>query len=193
MKLALLIALSYLLGSVPFGLIFARARGVDLRRVGSGNIGATNALRAVGKAAAFLTLAGDLLKGTAAVALGRAFGLDAAGQGALGLAAVAGHDFSIFLRLRGGKGVATSIGVLLIYSPLAGILTVAIWLIAVLSTRYSSLGAVVSFACLPAVIALVDFGAAKLAVAAVMAPLLIWKHRENIKRLLEGREGRVGG
>lgn len=192
MKTALLIALSYLAGSVPFGVIFARARGIDLRRVGSGNIGATNALRAAGRTAALMTLLGDLLKGTAAVALGRAFGLDAAGQGALGLAAVAGHDFSVFLGFRGGKGVATSLGVLLIYSPAAGILTMVIWLLAVLATRYSSLGAIVSFALLPVVILVVDFEAAKLAVAAAMSLLLILRHSENIRRIRAGRERKLG-
>lgn len=188
----LLIIFAYLIGSIPFGVIFAKARGVDLRKAGSGNIGATNALRAAGKLPAALTLLGDLLKGTAAVALGKAFGLGAIGQGLVGLGAVAGHDFSIFLGLKGGKGVATSLGVLLIYSPLAGILTVIIWLMAAFATRYSSLGAIVSFAFLPVAILLVDFSPEKTAVAVAMSMLLIWRHSDNIRRLRAGSERRIG-
>jgi glycerol-3-phosphate acyltransferase PlsY len=191
-KELLLIIFAYLIGSIPFGVIFAGARGVDLRKAGSGNIGATNALRAAGRLPAALTLLGDLLKGTAAVALGKAFGLGTIGQGLAGLAAVAGHDFSIFLGLRGGKGVATSLGVLLIYSPPAGILTVIIWLMAVFATRYSSLGAIVSFAFLPIAILLVDFSPEKTAVALAMSTLLIWRHSDNIRRLRAGSERRIG-
>jgi glycerol-3-phosphate acyltransferase PlsY len=191
-KELLLIIFAYLIGSIPFGVIFAGARGVDIRKAGSGNIGATNALRAAGRLPAALTLLGDLLKGTAAVALGKAFGLGTIGQGLAGLAAVAGHDFSIFLGLRGGKGVATSLGVLLIYSPPAGILTVIIWLMAVFATRYSSLGAIVSFAFLPIAILLVDFSPEKTAVALAMSTLLIWRHSDNIRRLRAGSERRIG-
>jgi glycerol-3-phosphate acyltransferase PlsY len=191
-KELLIIIFAYLIGSIPFGVIFAGARGVDLRKAGSGNIGATNALRAAGRLPAALTLLGDLLKGTAAVALGKAFGLGTIGQGLAGLGAVAGHDFSIFLGLRGGKGVATSLGVLLIYSPAAGIITVIIWLMAIFATRYSSLGAIVSFAFLPIAILLVDFSPEKTAVALAMSTLLIWRHSDNIRRLRAGSERRIG-
>lgn len=192
MTAALVIAFSYLLGSVPFGMVFARAKGVDLRSVGSGNIGATNVLRAAGRGPAVLTLLGDALKGAAAVALARALGLGAFNEGLAALAAVAGHDFSVFLRFRGGKGVATSLGAVLIYAPQAGILTAVLWLITVVLTRYSSLGAIVSFALLPVMMLLTGQAKQKAAFAAALAALLVLKHSGNIKRLVEGTERRVG-
>ncbi len=187
-----LLILSFLMGSVPFGLLFSGAWGVDPRKTGSGNIGATNVLRAAGKAPAILTLLCDLLKGTAAVALGRAFGLGALEEGLLGLSAVVGHDFSIFLGLKGGKGVATSLGVLLIYAPLEGVAALLIWLVTVLLTRYSSLGAIVSFSLLPFVFLLLGHTGAMFAVALMLSALLILKHAGNIKRLLTGTERRIG-
>ena len=192
MTAALVIAFSYLLGSVPFGMVFARAKGVDLRSVGSGNIGATNVLRAAGRGPAVLTLLGDALKGAAAVALARALGLGAFNEGLAALAAVAGHDFSVFLRFRGGKGVATSLGAVLIYAPQAGILTAVLWLITVVLTRYSSLGAIVSFALLPVMMLLTGQAKQKAAFAAALAALLVLKHSGNIRRLVEGTERRVG-
>ncbi len=189
---ALVIAFSYLLGSVPFGIVFTRAKGVDLRKVGSGNIGATNVLRAAGKGPAVLTLLGDILKGATAVALARALGLGASYEGLAALAAVAGHDFSVFLKFRGGKGVATSLGAVLIYAPQAGILTVVLWLVTVALTRYSSLGAIVSFALLPVIMILTGQAKLKAAVALALAALLLLKHSGNIKRLVEGTERRVG-
>lgn len=192
MKVILLVILSYLLGSIPFGVIVTRAKGIDLRKVGSGNIGATNALRAAGKGPALLTLLGDALKGTTAVALGKLFGVGPLYEGVLGLSAIAGHDFSLFLRLRGGKGVATSLGVLLIYSPVVGILTVAIWLAAALITRYSSLGAIVSFAFLPVNFLIFDFSGEKVIVAVLISTLLILKHQDNIRKLKAGTERRIG-
>ena len=167
-------------------------KGVDLRAVGSGNIGATNALRGAGKTVAILTLLGDILKGAAAVALGRAFGVTEALQGVLGVLAVLGHDFPVFLGFRGGKGVATSLGVILIYSPGAGILTIVIWLIVVLVSRYSSLGALVSFAALPLVEWGLGYGGIKIAAACVLTALLVARHHENIRRLLAGTERKIG-
>lgn len=193
MKAALLITFSYLLGSVPFGIVFTRAKGIDLRKVGSGNIGATNVLRAAGKGPAILTLLGDVLKGVAAVALARALGLGTFYEGLAGVAAVCGHDFSLFLGFRGGKGVATSIGAVLIYAPQAGILTVVLWLLTVVITRYSSLGAIVSFALLPVVMVLTGEAKQKIIFAGVLSALLLLKHAGNVKRLAEGTERRVGG
>jgi glycerol-3-phosphate acyltransferase PlsY len=192
MELVLLMIFSYLVGSIPFGVIVTRAKGIDLKEVGSGNIGATNVLRAAGKAPAILTLLGDALKGTTAVALGKLFGVGPLYEGVLGLSAIAGHDFSLFLRLRGGKGVATSLGVLLLYSPVVGILTVAVWLAAALVTRYSSLGAIVSFALLPVNFLLFDFSGEKVAVAVAISALLILRHAENIRNLRAGIERRIG-
>jgi glycerol-3-phosphate acyltransferase PlsY len=188
---ALSIAGSFLVGSIPFGVLFARRRGVNLREAGSRNIGATNVLRSVGRKEAVLTLVGDLLKGTSAVAAGRALGVGPFYEGAMGLAAVVGHDFSLFLRFRGGKGVATSIGVMVIYAPLAGLMTVLVWLATVAATRVSSVGALAAFALLPVLVAALGYPGEKLVFSVIISALLVVKHKDNIKRLLQGREGRV--
>jgi glycerol-3-phosphate acyltransferase PlsY len=192
----LLIAGSFFIGSIPFGVLFARKGGVNLRDAGSGNIGATNVLRSVGKKEAVLTLLGDLLKGTSAVAAGKALGVGPLYEGAMGLAAVVGHDFSLFLRFRGGKGVATSIGVMVIYAALAGFITVLVWLAPVAATvavtRISSLGALTAFALLPVLVAAFGYGGEKLVFSVIISALLMVKHRENIKRLFQGTEGRIG-
>lgn len=188
----LLIAFSYLLGSVPFGLLIAKANGIDLRNVGSGNIGATNVLRGVGKLPALATLLFDSLKGTLAVGLAIWLGFSPAVQGAAGLSAVLGHNFSVFLGFKGGKGVATSLGVILLYAPIAGMLTIAIWLATVYIRRYSSLGAVVSFTALPFTAYLTGYGIEKTIVCFLMSLLIIVRHSDNIQRLLKGTERRVG-
>jgi glycerol-3-phosphate acyltransferase PlsY len=187
-----LIITAFLLGSIPFGMLLARQKGVDLRKTGSGNIGATNVLRSVGKGTAILTLLGDILKGTGAVAFGRLMGADMALQGALAVAAVTGHDFSVFLRFRGGKGVATSIGVMLLYAPKAGMLTVLLWLATVILSRYSSLGALISFGLLPLGAHLLGYSSEVVGVSVILAVLLYYKHAANIQRLLKGTEQRIG-
>lgn len=188
----LVLCLAFVTGSIPFGLVFTRGSGVNLREVGSGNTGATNVLRASGKKAAILTLLGDGLKGVAAVALARALGLGVLVEGAAGLASVLGHDYSIFMGLRGGKGVATSLGVMLIYMPMGGILLCIIWLATVFVTRYSSLGAIVSFSALPFIIYYIDGDYVKVTVSAIITVLLLYKHSPNISNLLRGRERKVG-
>ncbi|TAN42671.1 MAG: glycerol-3-phosphate 1-O-acyltransferase [Nitrospirae bacterium] len=191
MKLLLLVAAAFLLGSVPTGLIIAKLRGIDLRASGSGNIGATNVLRTAGKLPGLLTLAGDMLKGTAAAWLAVYCGLDIAGQGMVCLSAVLGHDFSCFLNFRGGKGVATSLGVLSIYSPQTCLLTVIIWVITALVTRFSSLGALVAFGLLPVSMYFLD-SRDKLLFAFFVTMLIMIKHRDNISRLLKGTESKIG-
>jgi glycerol-3-phosphate acyltransferase PlsY len=184
------LAVGYLLGSIPFGLILTKLAGHgDLRDIGSGNIGATNVLRTGNKALAALTLILDLLKGTAAVLIGARFGQDAALLGGLG--AFLGHLFPIWLGFRGGKGVATYIGVLLgLYWP-AAIVFCAIWLLVALITRYSSLSALVASAAVPCLLILV--GERRIAVLFLIFTLLLyWRHADNIGRLLRGQEGRIG-
>lgn len=188
----MLCVLAYFIGGIPFGLIFSRIKGVDLRAVGSGNIGATNALRGAGKTVAALTLLGDLLKGTAAVAMGRAMGVSVGFEGMLGVLAVLGHNFPLLLGFKGGKGVATSIGVILIYMPKAGILTILIWLAVAAISRYSSLGALVSFFALPFAASGFGYGGRKSAVAGFLAVLLIVRHHQNIRRLIAGTESKIG-
>jgi glycerol-3-phosphate acyltransferase PlsY len=193
MKTSLLIIFSFVLGSIPFGIIIARAKGVDLKKVGSGNIGATNVLRSVGKWPAVFTLLGDILKGSLAVAAGKYFGLEPISTGLMGISAVLGHNFSLFLGFRGGKGVATSIGMLLIYAPKVALFTIIIWIAVVFFTKYSSLGAIVAFALLPFNIILFDFaGKAKLLTAILIAILILWRHIDNIRRLLKGTERKIG-
>ena len=184
------LAVGYLLGSIPFGLILTKLAGHgDLRDIGSGNIGATNVLRTGNKALAALTLILDLLKGTAAVLIGARFGQDPALLGGLG--AIFGHLFPIWLGFRGGKGVATYIGVLLgLYWPVA-IVFCAIWLLVALITRYSSLSALVASAAAPCLLVLV--GETRIAVLFLIFTLLLyWRHADNIGRLLRGEEGRIG-
>ncbi|MGA8435161.1 MAG: glycerol-3-phosphate 1-O-acyltransferase PlsY [Methyloceanibacter sp.] len=184
------LAVGYLLGSIPFGLILTKLAGHgDLRDIGSGNIGATNVLRTGNKALAALTLILDLLKGTAAVLIGARFGQDAALLGGLG--AILGHLFPIWLGFRGGKGVATYVGVLLgLYWP-AAIVFCAIWLLVALITRYSSLSALVASAAAPCLLVVV--GETRIAVLFLIFTLLLyWRHADNIGRLLRGEEGRIG-
>jgi acyl phosphate:glycerol-3-phosphate acyltransferase len=180
----------YLLGSIPFGLVLAKLAGLgDLREIGSGNIGATNVLRAGSKALAALTLLLDAAKGTAAVWLGTQFGPDAALLGGLG--AFLGHLYPVWLGFVGGKGVATYIGVLLgLYWPAAlafGIL----WLLVAWRTRYSSLAALVASAATPAALALA--GQWRIAALFLVLTILLYiRHADNIGRLKRGEETRIG-
>jgi glycerol-3-phosphate acyltransferase PlsY len=190
--LFLLLAGAFLVGSIPCGVLVARVKGIDLKKVGSGNIGATNVLRTTGKWPALITLAGDILKGVIPVAIGKYLINDIAIEGFIGLSAIVGHNFSVFLRFRGGKGVATSIGVLLVFSPKAALVTVIIWLAVILATRYSSLGAIVSFGALPLTVYGVDYTRERLTISLIMSALLMLRHADNIKRLIQGTEPRIG-
>jgi glycerol-3-phosphate acyltransferase PlsY len=192
MRLVLFVVLSFVLGSIPFGVVLARVKGVDLKKVGSGNIGATNVLRTMGKGPAILTLMGDIMKGAVPVIAGMYVFHDLVIEGVLGLAAILGHNFSLFLRLRGGKGVATSIGVLLVYSPKVALVTIVIWLTVIIITRYSSLGALCSFSVLPLTMYFLDSTKEKVIVSCIMSGLLILRHADNIKRLLQGAESKIG-
>ena len=192
MKLLLLIVLAFMIGSIPFGTIIANMRGVALRQVGSGNIGATNVLRAVGVWPAVFTLLGDIAKGMVAVAIGKYFLGDTPLVGTIGFAAVLGHTHSLFLGFKGGKGVATTIGVLLLYVPKVAVITILIWIIVVSFTRYSSLGAIISLGLLPLSILLFDSGKEKLIFSILIAVLILLKHSTNIKRLVSGKEPRIG-
>lgn len=183
--------LGYVLGSVAFGPLVARAMGLgDLRGIGSGNIGATNVLRTGSKGAAALTLSLDGAKGAVAVGVGWAVaGADAAQ--AAGLAAFLGHIFPVFLAFKGGKGVATWLGVALALAWPVGLAACALWAAVFAVTRISSLSALVAAVCAP-VVALVTGQGAALAVLVAMAALIFWSHRANISRLLAGSEPRFG-
>ncbi len=189
------IALGYLLGSIPFGLLLTRAAGLgDIRKVGSGNIGATNVLRTGNKKLAAATLLLDGLKGAAAVLIARATLADDMGQdGALwaGLGAVIGHMFPVWLGFKGGKGVATGYGVLIAAFWPVGLLAGAIWLLVAKFARLSSLAALVSFAAAP-VLAFIFGNIGLVYLAFITAVLVFIRHHENIRRLLAGTEPRIG-
>ncbi len=185
------LAFGYLLGSIPFGLLLTRAAGLgDIRAIGSGNIGATNVLRTGRKGLAAATLVGDMLKGTVAVLLTTAvLGKDAAIAAAFG--AFLGHLFPVWLNFRGGKGVATYIGVLLGIAWPAAIVFCAIWLVIAALTRYSSLAALIASAATP--LFLWWQGDRRTAAAFLLLSVLLWiMHRANIARLLHGDEGKIG-
>ncbi|SDM51610.1 acyl-phosphate glycerol-3-phosphate acyltransferase [Methylobacterium phyllostachyos] len=184
------LVLGYILGSIPFGLILTRFAGLgDVRAIGSGNIGATNVLRTGRKGLAAATLLGDALKGTAAVLVAR--NLSEGPALAAGLGAFLGHLFPVWLGFKGGKGVATFIGVLLAFSPPALGAFAAIWLGLAFALKYSSLAALAASAATPLV--LWALGAPTQAVLfLILASLLWWKHAPNIRRLASGTEGRIG-
>ena len=190
----LALASGYLLGSIPFGLVLTKLTGgPDLRAVGSGNIGATNVLRTGRKALAAATLIGDMLKGTAAVLLAQQFGLGAAIAGGLaaGLGAVLGHLFPVWLGFKGGKGVATYIGVLLALVWQAALAFGVIWIAVAAATRYSSLSALVASAATPAILWFMGYPA-EAALFLILTALIWFMHRANIARLLNGTEGKIG-
>ncbi|MBF0342979.1 MAG: glycerol-3-phosphate 1-O-acyltransferase PlsY [Nitrospirae bacterium] len=183
---------AFLTGSIPFGLLIAKTRGVDLRTMGSGNIGATNVLRSVGKGAALFTLLCDIFKGAVFVAVGKYLNVGVAVEGLIGLCAILGHIFSIFLSFKGGKGVATALGVFLIYSPLAWGLTVITWLVSAFTTRYSSLAALIAFVFLPLYVFIFDHSRIKIVISIFVTLIILFKHKDNIDRLLKGTEKKIG-
>lgn len=184
------LVLGYLLGAIPFGLLITRAAGTeDVRSIGSGNIGATNVLRTGHKGLAALTLAADTLKGTAAVCLGSIWGPDTAILAGLG--AFIGHLAPIWLKFRGGKGVATYIGILLgLFWP-AALLFCATWLVVAVVFRYSSLSALIASAVTPPVLAWM--GQWQVMELFCLLTLLVFvRHRSNIIRLVRGQESKIG-
>ncbi|MFV2034795.1 MAG: glycerol-3-phosphate 1-O-acyltransferase PlsY [Halocynthiibacter sp.] len=189
--LGLVALLGYLLGSVPFGILVARAMGLgDLRNIGSGNIGATNVLRTGNKSAALLTLLFDGAKGGVAVLAARALLGEDAAQLA-GLAAFVGHIHPVWLGFRGGKGVATFLGILLALNPLAGVAACASWLVVAAVTRTSSLAALMSVSLVPIWLIFLNYGFA-LALVAVLTVLIYLRHIPNIRRLRAGTEPKIG-
>lgn len=208
----ILIVAAYFLGAIPFGYLIARAHGVDLRAVGSGNIGATNVARALGKKWAYACFVLDVLKGLMPMLLAVWLGLVSPQPGTqelvlwllVGCAAVCGHIFPIYLRFKGGKGVATSLGVVLglwPYFTLSGFAAFTVWVVCVLIWRYVSLASIMAALSFPVVfiaftVSCEDWRLSELwpllVVAVLMGLLVVARHAENIKRLLEGSEHRIG-
>jgi glycerol-3-phosphate acyltransferase PlsY len=195
MTIILLVLGGYLLGSIPFGVILTRLSGAgDLRQIGSGNIGATNVLRTGRKGLAAATLILDGAKGAAAVLLARHFvpGLGADAAMIAGAAAMIGHCYPVWLRFRGGKGVATLLGLSLALAWPIGVIFALVWLGTALLSRISSLGGMAGAVAAP--IAALALGQQTYAVGlAALAVVVLWRHRENIARLRAGTEPRVGG
>ncbi|MDA5092532.1 glycerol-3-phosphate 1-O-acyltransferase PlsY [Aliiroseovarius sp. KMU-50] len=189
--LILVAVLGYLLGSIPFGIVIARLFGLgDLRQIGSGNIGATNVLRTGNKLAAFLTLIGDAGKGGAAVLIARFLIGEDAAQVA-GFFAFLGHCFPVFLRFKGGKGVATWLGTMLALSFPLGLAACGAWLVTAVIFRISSLSALVAAALSPMVALLLGKGSLTF-LAAALAVLIFYRHKANITRILKGEEPKIG-
>jgi len=194
LNLLICAVLGYLLGSVPFAVIVSRAfRLADPRSFGSGNPGATNVLRSGSKKAAMLTLLGDAAKGWLAMFVAARVGAGDTAIAVAGLAAFLGHVFPFTLKFRGGKGVATALGVLLGFSAALAGITAAIWLSVVLITRYSSLAALAAAATAPVLTAWLLGRTETTILVGAMCGVLILRHRGNIRKLLAGTESRVGG
>ncbi len=188
----LALLLSYLLGSIPNGLWLCRALWhVDLRQHGSHNIGATNAWRTLGKGPGFLVFFLDMLKGLLAVWLGEMLVGTPLVMILCGVLAIVGHSLSLFLRLHGGKGVATGLGVILMLMPKVTVIVFLVWLLLVLATRYVSLGSIVAAALVPVLALVFGYPALYVAFGVLAAALIIVRHRSNITRLLNGTENRI--
>ena len=193
MKWLLLVAFAYLLGSVPVGVLVAKLRGgEDPRRAGSGNIGATNVARTLGKTAGVLTLAGDALKGFVPAAWAAGAFESPWAWATVGLAAYLGHLFPLYLGFRGGKGVATGLGVFLALAPLPTLLSAGVFAAVVWKWRMVSLGSLAACAALPLLAGFFGRPAAVTLAALAVAGLTFWKHKDNIARLAEGTERRLG-
>ncbi|HQE40978.1 MAG TPA: glycerol-3-phosphate 1-O-acyltransferase PlsY [Zoogloea sp.] len=197
MQLALLLIAAYLIGSIPFAVVVSRVFGMaDPRSYGSGNPGATNVLRSGNKLAAALTLAGDAFKGWLAVALAASIApmadLGAVAVPAAGLAAFLGHLFPLFLGFKGGKGVATAAGVLIGASGWLGLAVLGVWLGVAFTLRYSSLAALCAAVASPVFASLFGLDTNWVVAIGIMSILLLWRHKDNIKRLIAGQESRIG-
>jgi glycerol-3-phosphate acyltransferase PlsY len=193
MQTALAIVAAYLLGSIPFAMISSKIFGLaDPRTYGSGNPGATNVLRSGNKKAALVTLIGDALKGAVAVIAAQQLGLSDTIIGLVALAAFLGHLYPIFLKFKGGKGVATAAGVLLALDPALGLAVAGTWLFVAYVSRYSSLAAVVAAGLAPIYSALMHGAGGQIVVVGIIAMALIGKHWQNIQRLMAGQESKIG-
>jgi glycerol-3-phosphate acyltransferase PlsY len=194
MKIAIFTLAAYLLGAIPFGLLVAKSKGVDIRKQGSGNIGATNVLRVIGKGWGIFTLVLDALKGFIPAFVFPILGKFDSEWGVLfGLAAILGHTFPVYLNFKGGKGVATSAGMLLGVAPAAVGIGFICWIVTMVLSRYVSLASIVAAIAVAAAVWIRGDKAMVVNVAlSFLAVMVVWLHRANIKRLLNGTENRFG-
>jgi len=194
MTIALLIVAAYLIGSIPFGILVGRGLfGVDPREVGSGNIGTVNSMRALGRFGGALVLVGDVIKGIAPTLFASAYlHLDSWLVAATGLATIAGHNWSVFLRFGGGKGVATGLGVVGVLAWQAALAFAVVWLATVLITRYASLASILGSAAVPLAFIAVKSPVAYVVFGVVALVFVMWRHSANIQRLFAGNELKLG-
>jgi len=194
------IAAAYLLGSIPFGFLAGKAKGIDIRKAGSGNIGATNVLRILGKPAGILVLAMDGLKGFAAVSwlvdllvalMKTESGNPEIWRVLAGVSAILGHNYTCWLRFRGGKGIATSAGVLAALVPWSLIIILTVWIVATLLTGFVSIGSIAASTALPFACWATGESLTMILVTAALGGMAVYKHRTNIRRLLNGTESRI--
>lgn len=186
------IMVGYVLGSVPTGYILGSAAGVDIRKAGSGNIGATNVARVVGKGQGVLTLIADAAKGFIPVVLAAQLGAAPMIVALAGVAAFIGHLYPVFLRFKGGKGAATALGVFLALAPLAAAILILIFAAVMLSSRIVSVGSMVTAAAAPLVVWAFDYPPVVTFTALFIGAAVVFRHRSNIRRLMEGTEPRLG-
>jgi len=188
---SILLLSAYCIGSIPTGLLLAKAfGGVDIRTKGSGNIGATNVYRTLGRKIGLLTLVGDCLKGLLPVLAAKALQLPVAWIALIGIAAFLGHIFPIFLRFKGGKGVATALGVFLATSPLAVLGALAVFIAILVSRKYVSLASIAAAAVMPLLTTLINRDATIVTMSLVISAIVILNHHENIARLRNGTESK---
>ena len=190
LKEIMFVIAAYLLGSIPTGLLLARAFGVDIRSAGSGNIGATNVYRTLGRKVGVMTLVGDCLKGLVPVLAAKYFGVSGGWIAMVGLAAFLGHVYTVFLGFKGGKGVATALGVFLGVSPAAVLAALVIFSLVLWKWRYVSLASITAAAAMPVLIALAGQESFIILMSLVIAAIVIFKHRDNIERLKAGTENK---
>jgi glycerol-3-phosphate acyltransferase PlsY len=203
LALGVIVIGSYLLGSIPFGYVAGRIAGVDIRNCGSGNVGATNVLRTLGKSYGYPVFAADFLKGFAAVKVSMLIATRVQPEGVssemfgivAAVSSVLGHSFPVWLRLKGGKGVATSAGALFGLAPVAALIGAAIWILTFLLTRYVSMASITAAAALPLIVLITSWlsqsGGKSLFYSSVcLAAVVIWRHRSNLSRLMRGTEPR---
>jgi glycerol-3-phosphate acyltransferase PlsY len=183
---------AYLVGSIPFSYLVARRRGVDVRAVGSGNVGATNVMRSVGRGAGLLAFALDFLKGLAGAQLGRMIEPQGPLPAVCAVMAVLGHMYPVWLRFRGGKGVATGAGALLTLAPVATLSALASFAVVLAATRYVSLASLSGTLVLAVAAFLLGAPTPVVRAAAGLAVLIAWKHRANLQRIAHGTESRIG-
>ena len=193
MTITILALIAYLFGAIPFGLLVAKSRGIDIRTQGSGNIGATNVFRVVGKGWGIFTLVLDALKGFIPAFIFPMFGnLDSEWGVLFGLLSIVGHSFPVYLKFKGGKGVATSAGMLIGVAPQAVGVGLLVWIICMVIWRYVSLASIVAAATIAVTVWVIDMGLIINIALTALGAMVIWLHRANIKRLINGTENRFG-